>query len=170
LLRHYTAIGLYQSVSISSFQDQLLHAVSEQLEAAAFDLYTVRIVRRDSWIRIKHKALVDVLLHELNDCSQLPYLRIQHYGDVEISVDFLVRQIPKLPSNASPTVLYLPPQYAPNAQPKLLHQQGMQDFLDDCAARQIEVNFEEQTSDYEIDSEISPDFRKRMREKEEEQA
>jgi hypothetical protein len=46
----------------------------------------------------------------------------------------------------------------------------MQDFLDDCAARQIEVIFEEQTSDYEIDSEISPDFRKRMREKEEEQA
>jgi hypothetical protein len=142
-----------------------------QLDALSVDAGYFRNLPRQFLLELSPKALFDLSPQSLGSGSiPLPHVRV--LGDYETSnnLEAIVSSIRQTPLAALPSLLYLSTSYRA---PFLDSRRG-DDILDyawdlkwTCEQRKIEVVFEEEPANWSVNSGMSEDFRRRMKERRE---
>jgi hypothetical protein len=150
----------------ATFVKGILDVFSAQLDVIALNDSLASDLSTDLWTRIKPKTLVNAFgeLQELS--TRASYIQIRTGSPAgAIFFENLTRNIDGLPATRSLTHLYLPLHLSVKHTGQQLHQASMQTFLDKCAAKKIEVVFEEALDDWCVFQQVPQDFRRKIKTK-----
>jgi hypothetical protein len=147
-----------------TFAKELLETFSTQVETIAVGFDLASQLSPDLLSRIKHKTLVGFLGHLSKLTTHDPNLRVGIDGPTSTFTN-VVRYIEELPSSNPSTLLYLPPDFIPIATHSMQSSISSATLVEKCAARNVEVIFEDQVKDWVFFLRPSPDFARRMKEK-----
>jgi len=158
-------VSIFAPIDRDNRVEATLEVLSRQVDVIALNT-NLSWLSPNLFARIKDKTLVEFDGTNFKLTSHIPYLRIKNVAFASaFTLAKLTHYVLALPTSISSTLLYLPLQLQPVSAHSVEHRKSLESFLDCCAAKKVEVIFEEQSIDWDVFWKGSADFRKRMRAK-----